>query len=140
MSTRKEIEKMLDAELKSLKDVFGCKELSLVYAPETTKEHLYSKAGTAGEVNEMTQTIHIYVKDPVSAMHVLIHEFFEYMLEPLYGTHVDAFNIIVPRITKAIMDAYGEVFNKAHYKRKEKLIENLVQFWAMRRGYIKDEP
>lgn len=122
------IQKALEAELEKLIDAFGYgKQLTVEYEPhENIKHFLGEDAIISGECDVEANVLRIWRTGGLKpAIQTLVHEYFEGFLEPLYGTHTDAYNTIVP----AIMKAYGEAFSRVAYRSKEKLINTMVAFW-----------
>ena len=128
---KKQIEAELQKELEALIQAFGAgRELTIVYDPRDRIENFYGdQRYCGGEFREDTNELVIHRKTLNDAIETLVHEYMEAMLEPLYGNHVDSFNIIVPEIMKA----YGKAFSKRQYKTKEKLINVMVRLWLKKR-------
>ena len=128
---KSEIEAELRKELDALIQAFGMgKEVSISYEPKDRIEDFYGEDRyCGGEYREDTKTIVVHRKTLEGAKETLAHEFFEYLLEPLYGDQVDSFNIIVPDILKA----YGKAFSKIQYRKKEQIIALLTRDWNRRR-------
>lgn len=129
---KQKIKAELEKELEALVQAFGQgRELTVRYEPRNRIADFYDEERhVGGEYREDTKELIVHRTTLDGAIETLTHEFFEYLLEPLYGDHVDAFNIIVPDILKA----YGKAFSKMQYKKKETVIALLTKVWLKKRS------
>jgi len=126
------IENELQIELEKLIQDYGrCRELTVKWVPEMRQQRerestsLFGDNCTmCGEVKD--RTIYIYETELEECIHTLRHEFFEYLIDhELVGPYVSLYN--------KMFEGYEKAFQDTQYKRKEALIEILVEKEAKRR-------
>ena len=127
-----DIKKELRIELETLvKDYGRCRELTVEWVPEMRQQRDHESTSLfgnnctiCGEVRD--RIIYIYETELKECIHTLRHEFFEYLIDhELVGPYVSLYN--------KMFEGYEKAFQDTQYKRKEALIEILVEKEAKRR-------
>ena len=119
MDTLRELEK----ELERLKIKWGRgKELKVQWMPCVKKNAMpYDKdVELRGEVDKVNRCLMVYDSELEDCLHVLRHEFFEYMIDcELVSPYVTLYN--------QMQRAFEKAFMETAYPRKEAVIEILVE-------------
>lgn len=122
MPTKIETE-ILQRELERLVAKYGRgQELDIEWTPKRVERH-YASMGRimtlAGEVDLKRKVIKVYTADLQEALDVVVHEFFEYVLNKLIRPADILFN--------EVTEGFQRAFNRWRYEDKETWIKLLVK-------------
>ena len=140
MFEEKKIEDKLRKDLDNLIDFFGFgRELTVVYdpPPKKRKNDVGQEVLVYGEFDDGIGVLYVYRQGRYETIRqTLVHEYFEYMILPLYEAPIQSANMIsetlldsLTRVIKDVIEGSGKVLSEAHYRNKDRLINVLTKIW-----------